>query len=95
MQVAVAAPAEDVRVTFARAFAAPVEEEDAVAVLRTSMRVCFCGPERPGKAITVAPFRDGMNHPSSRSLARRERHVLVGRTEIRGRHDRPEVCVTT
>ena len=31
------------------------------------MRVCFCGPERPGKAITVAPFRDGMNQPSSRS----------------------------
>ncbi len=31
------------------------------------MRVCFCGPERPGKAITVAPFRDGTNQPSSSS----------------------------
>ena len=31
------------------------------------MRACFCGPERPGKAITVAPFREGTNQPSSRS----------------------------
>lgn len=30
------------------------------------MRVCFCGPERPGKTITVAPFRDGTNQPCSR-----------------------------
>ena len=66
MQVALAAPAEDVRVTLARAFAAAVEEEDAVPCF-TSMRVCFCGPERPGKAITVAPLREGMNHPWSRS----------------------------
>ena len=32
MQVAVAAPAEDVRVAVARAFAATVEEQHAVAV---------------------------------------------------------------
>ena len=26
---------------------------------------CFCGPERPGKAMTVAPFREGTNQPAS------------------------------
>ena len=31
------------------------------------MRVCFCGPLRPGNAITAAPLRDGTYQPSSSS----------------------------
>ena len=46
VQVAVAAPAEDVRVALARALSAAVEEEDAVAVLHEHARVLL----RPGAA---------------------------------------------
>jgi hypothetical protein len=31
------------------------------------MRVGFCGPLRPGKAITAAPFFDGTYQPTSSS----------------------------
>ena len=31
------------------------------------MRACFCGPLRPGNAITAAPLRDGTYQPSSSS----------------------------
>ena len=66
MQVAVADPAEDVRIAFARTFAAPVEEEDAVAVGRRACARASAGRSDLGKAITVAPLREGMNQPSSR-----------------------------
>ena len=65
-EVAVAGPAEDVRIALARALAAAVEEEDAVAVLDEHARVLLRAGAA-GKAITVAPLREGMNQPSSRS----------------------------
>ena len=44
------------------------------------MRVCFCGPLRPGNAITAAPLRDGTYQPFElEAVRRRERHVLVTR----------------
>ena len=53
------------------------------------MRVCACGPERPGNAITVAPFREGMNQPSSRrpSLVVKETFSGVGEEAL----DEPRV----
>ena len=64
LDVAVAAPAEDVGLAVALALAAAVEHEHAVAVAREHA----CGlwePLRPGKEITAAPFFEGTYQPLS------------------------------
>ncbi len=51
--------------------------------------MCFCGPERPGKAITVRAVARG-DEPAlePQAVARCEADVLVRGAEVRGRDDR-------
>ena len=65
VDVALALPAEDVRIALALALAAAVEEQDAVAVVGEHPRA-LCEPARPGNEITAAPFFDSMYQPFSR-----------------------------
>ena len=60
------------------------------------MRACFCGPERPGNTITVAPLREGTNHPSSRSPSLVVKAMFSGVAPRFGvGTSAPAVCVTT
>ena len=64
--VGLALPAEGVVGAVALALAAPVEQQDAVSVTDEHARV-GTGCDRPGKAITAAPLRDGTYHAASES----------------------------
>ena len=105
-QVRLAAPAAGVVVALARALAATVEQQDAVAVAYEHPRV-RTGPLRPGKAITAAPLRDGTYQPASRSpslvvsdtstygrprstACDRRPRLVVGHDRERDRHDHEE-----
>ena len=91
VDVALALPAEQVRVALALALAATVEEQHAVAVPCEELRTLAARTNGPGNEITAAPFRDGMYQPSSSSPSLVVKcDVLVGRAEV-GRRD---VCAS-
>jgi hypothetical protein len=60
------------------------------------MRVGLCGPLRPGKAITAAPFFDGTYQPTSfrPSLVVNETFSYATPSLLEGTTDRP-TCVVT
>ena len=86
VEIPLAVPAEEVRVAFAGALAAPVEEEDAVAVADEHARLPL-RPRAPREGDDSGAVPRG-HEPAleAQAVARREGDVLVGGAEVRSRH---------
>ena len=82
VEVSLATPAEDVRVTFALTLAAPVEEEHSISV----------AGKHPGLPLRAFPAREGDDRRAVpgrdvpalelQPVARRERDILVGHAQL-------------